>query len=90
MKKILITCICLVLAGAFTFAISWGVINFNKVKEGMSGTGVYTEQDLNKAYEDGYGQGIKDKAEYLILIDEIYLFLHIYPLKKYYYLLLHY
>lgn len=70
MKKILITCVCLVLAGAFAFAISWGVINFNKVKDGMSGTGVYTEQDLNKAYEDGYGQGIKDKAEYLILIDE--------------------
>lgn len=70
MKKILITCICLGLAGVFAFAISWGVINFNKVKEGMSGTGVYTEQDLNKAYEDGYGQGIKDKAEYLILIDE--------------------
>ena len=70
MKKILITCICLGLAGVFAFAISWGVINFNKVKEGMSGTGVYTEQDLNKAYEDGYGNGIKDKAEYLILIDE--------------------
>lgn len=69
-KKILITVFSLLVVGVFAFSITWGVINFNKVQEGMSGTGLYTREDINNAYDDGYGAGVKDKAEYTILIAE--------------------
>ena len=34
---------------AFVFVLIWGIVNFNKVKDAMSGTGVYTEQDVNNS-----------------------------------------
>jgi len=55
--------------GALIFCITWGVINFNKVKEGMSGTGIYTQDDIQKSYEDGYDTALKDKSEYDELIN---------------------
>ena len=70
MKKILIILFSIIVSLGLAFTITWGVINFNKVKDGMSGTGLYTETDLNKAHTDGYNQGIKDKAQYLVLIEE--------------------
>lgn len=70
MKKILIILFSIIVSLGLAFTITWGVINFNKVKDGMSGTGLYTETDLNKAHTDGYNQAIKDKAQYLVLIEE--------------------
>ena len=52
----------------FGFVLTWGIINFNKVKDGMSGTGLYTKEDLNNSYEDGYNTALMDKAEYEALI----------------------
>lgn len=69
-KKILIAVFSIIVISAFGFVITWGVINFNKVQEAMSGTGVYNKEELNKAYEDGYGDGVKDKAEYTVLIED--------------------
>ena len=67
-KKVLGIIFSLLFVGAFAFVLSWGIINFNKVKDGMSGTGVYTKEDLNKAYEDGYDNALTDKEEYTNLI----------------------
>ena len=67
-KKILGLIFSLVFVCAFAFVLSWGIINFNKVKEGMSGTQIYTNEDLEKSYEDGYNTALKDKQEYDELI----------------------
>ena len=67
-KKVLGIIFSLLFVGAFAFVLSWGIINFNKVKDGMSGTGVYTKEDINKSYEDGYNTALTDKEEYTKLI----------------------
>lgn len=68
-KKILTVVFSLLFIAVLGFTISWCVINFNQVKDGMSGTGVYTSEDLNHAYEDGYGTALTDKEEYENLIN---------------------
>lgn len=67
-KKVLGIIFSLLFVGAFAFVLSWGIINFNKVKDGMSGTGIYTKEDINKSYEDGYNTALTDKEEYTKLI----------------------
>ncbi len=67
-RKILGLIFSLVFLGAFAFVLSWGIINFNKVKEGMSGTELYTQEDLNNAYQDGYDTALENKDEYDELI----------------------
>ena len=67
--KILSIIFSIILIIALGFAITWGVINFNKVKEGMSGSGLYTEEDLQQANQDGYNQALEDKEEYQNLIN---------------------
>jgi len=69
-KKILSIVFSLVFMFVLAFSISWGVINFNKVRTGMASTGVYTNEDLTKSYEDGYDNALKDKAEYTATIAE--------------------
>lgn len=68
-KKVLSIIFSILFVGAFTFVLVWGITNFNKVQEGLSGTGLYTQEDLNKAYEDGYDTALTDKAEYEELIN---------------------
>ena len=68
-KKVLGIIFSFIFLGLFIFVITWGVINFNKVKDSMSGTGIYTETDMNLAYEDGYNTALKDKNEYTELIN---------------------
>lgn len=68
-KRVLGFIFSLVFIGAFIFTLCWGIINFNKVKDGMSGTGVYTQEDLNNAYNDGYDKALTDKDEYDALIN---------------------
>ena len=67
-KKVLTLIFSLIFVGAFAFCLTWGIINFNKVKDGMSGIGVYTQEDINNAYNDGYDTALKDKNEYTELI----------------------
>lgn len=69
-KKVLGIVFSLIFIAAFAFVLAWGIINFNKVKEGMSGTGLYTQEDLNKAHEDGYNSALKDKDEYDGIIND--------------------
>ena len=68
-KKILAIIFSLVFVAIFGFVLSWGIINFNKVKEGMSGTELYTSEDLKNSYQDGYDTALSNKAEYEELIN---------------------
>ena len=68
-KKVLGIIFSLVFIGVFIFTLCWGIINFNKVKDGLSGTGIYTEEDVNNAYEDGYDEALSNKTEYDELIN---------------------
>ena len=67
-KNVLIIIFSLLFFGAFIFVLTWGIINFNKVKDGMSGTGVYTKEDIDNSYQDGYSTALKNKDEYDNLI----------------------
>lgn len=69
MNKIVSITFSLLFIGVLAFAVTWGVINFNQVKTGMASTGVYTNEDLTKSYEDGYSTALTDKAEYEDLIN---------------------
>ena len=68
-RKVLGIIFSILFVGAFTFVLCWGIINFNKVKDSMSSTGVYTEQDVNNAYQDGYDTALQDKQSYDELIN---------------------
>ena len=68
-RKVLGIIFSILFVGAFTFVLCWGIINFNKVKESMSGTAIYTQEDVNNAYQDGYDTALEDKAEYDELIN---------------------
>lgn len=69
-KKIIAIVLSVLLLAVSVFSIVWGVINFNKVKDGLSGTGLYTQDDVQNAYEDGYGTALDNKQEYEDLISE--------------------
>lgn len=68
--KVLSIIFSVILILALAFAITWGVINWSKIKEGMKGNGLYTQEDINNAYQDGYDAALNDKIEYDALLDE--------------------
>ena len=70
-KKVLFTVFTVLLVGALTFLIIWGVTNFNKVQEGLSGTGLYTKEDVDNAYRDGYNMALFDKGAFEEQITEL-------------------
>lgn len=67
-KKIIGIIVSVVFIAAFVFVLVWGIINWNKVKDGFSGSGLYTQEDIQKSYEDGYNTALADKEEYEKLI----------------------
>lgn len=69
-KKILTIVFSVLVIGVFAFLLTWGIINWSKVKEGMAGNGLYTQTDVQNAYEDGYNTALSDKEEYDDLINE--------------------
>lgn len=69
-RKILGLIFSIIFVVAFAFVLSWGIINFNKVKEGLSGTELYTKEDVDNAYQDGYNTALSDKSSYDELISE--------------------
>lgn len=48
----------------------WGMANSAKLKDGLSGANLYTQEDLDNAYNDGYNTAFTDKDEYQTLINE--------------------
>ena len=67
-KKIIGIIVSVVFIAAFVFVLVWGIINWNKVKDGLSGSGLYTQDDIQISYEDGYNTALADKEEYEKLI----------------------
>ena len=70
-KQILTTIFGFLIVAILAFVVIWSVINFDKVKDGMSGSGVYTYEDIQKAFEDGYNTALENKAEYLGTIENL-------------------
>ena len=68
-KKVLTIIFSILIIGVFAFLLTWGIINWSKVKDGMAGNGLYTQEDIQKSYEDGYSTALKDKDEYDKLIN---------------------
>ncbi len=68
-KKVLTIIFSILIIGVFVFLLTWGIINWSKVKDGMAGNGLYTQEDVQKSYEDGYSTALKDKDEYDKLIN---------------------
>ena len=68
-KKILGIIFSCMFVVAFGLVLTWGVINFNKVQEAMSGTQIYNATDLDNAYKDGYNTALENKTEYDELIN---------------------
>ena len=68
-KNIIVMIISILFVAIFGFVLIWGIINFEKVKAGLSGTGLYTEEDLKNAHEDGYNEGLSDKEYYDNLVN---------------------
>lgn len=61
-KGLIISLIILLLVG-IAFLIYWGVTNYKKVQEGLSGAGLYTSIDLEKAKMEGYQEGANSLAD---------------------------
>ena len=68
-RKVLTIIFSILIVAAFAFVLTWGIINWSKVKEGMAGNGLYTQDDVQNAYEDGYNTALTDKEEYDNLIN---------------------
>ena len=68
-KKVLTIIACIVFAGILIGVSIWGFINWSKVKEGFKGSGLYTQEDIQKSYEDGFNRALSDKNEYEKLIN---------------------
>lgn len=68
-KKVLIIITTLAVVIVLAGLTIWGVINWTKVQELMKGTGIYTQEDIQKSYEDGFNKALSDKNEYEKLIN---------------------
>ena len=64
MKKVLIIILSILLVGSFGFCTYWTIANFDKVKKATDGTKLYTHEDIEKSFDDGYNQGLSDKSGY--------------------------
>lgn len=53
------------------FCIIWGASNFDKLKLAISGTSLYTKEDVENAYRDGYDTAVTDKADLLVQIEAL-------------------
>jgi hypothetical protein len=69
-KKIVAIIAGVLFLAALGLSLAWAIINFDKVKQGMSGAGLYTQDDVDNSYADGYDTALDNKAEYEALIAE--------------------
>ena len=70
-KKIVLIILSCVFIGFLLFGIIWSAINFDKVKLAFSGTALYTKEDVDNAYKDGFDTAVNDKNELLAQIEEL-------------------
>lgn len=70
MKKILTIILSILFAFALGFSVVWTCINFDKVKNGINGSELYTRAELEEYGNNMYNQGLQDKEEYLEQINQ--------------------
>lgn len=58
-----------IVMGLLIFCAVWTVRNWDKVKDGLNGTDLYTQEDIKNAYNDGYEDGIGDKQNFIDSIE---------------------
>lgn len=68
-KKIISIIVSIVLILAFGGVLAWGIVNYDKVKTGVQGGNLYTKNDLDNSYKDGYTTAFADKEVLLQLIN---------------------
>jgi hypothetical protein len=68
-KQIIIWMLSIVLLGGIAFCTIWTITNFDKVKQATTGTNIYDASDIENSYKDGYDNALKDKDDYMALID---------------------
>ena len=69
-KKIVVAVFSIIIIGALAFMVTWVVINFDNIKAGLSGTELYTKEDIDKAYDDGFNTALGNKENYESLIND--------------------
>ena len=67
-NNILKTIMIVLFVGAIGFGIYWLTNNSSKVVDSMNGTNIYTYEDVQKSYSDGYNTALENKSEYDELI----------------------
>ena len=60
----------IIIFGLLIFCAYWTINNWSKVKEGLDGANIYTAEDLEKAKEEAYKQGLSDKSQIEDMLDE--------------------
>ena len=70
-KQIITLIASLVFFVALVFVVTWVCINFNTVKEGMSGSQLYTQEQVEQIKQETYDKAIEDKNSYLELIGSL-------------------
>ena len=70
-KKVIGIIVSSVLVLALGFCITWTVINFDAIKYAMSGTALYTKEDLEAAYQDGYNSAGLDHKDLQDIIADL-------------------
>ena len=70
-KKIIIGILIFVMVGTITFGIVWIVRNKDALSVAMSGTALYTKDDIDAAYKDGYDNALLNKQDYVTQIEEL-------------------
>lgn len=61
----------ILLIAGLAVCIAWICVNQDAVKKGLQGANLYTEEDLQNSYKDGYDSALSDKDSYVELIDSL-------------------
>lgn len=69
-KKASIAIVSVLLILAFGGVLAWGIVNYDKVKNGLQKNNLYTQTDLENSYKDGYSTALNDKEKLLKVIDD--------------------
>lgn len=69
-KKIIYSILVAIALGLVLFSSIWLGKNYGKIEQALDGVSLYTSEDLDKAYNDGKEDGLKEKQTYLQLIED--------------------
>lgn len=70
-KKVILSILSAVVVFALGFCVVWTVSNFDTVKEGIKGSSLYTQSDIESAYKDGYDSAVKDMDSLLAEVENL-------------------